>query len=509
MASLYRPKVATYCLKDGSYRTPDGKRVTKHTRGAVRKVTTSKKWYGRYTDGAGRPVRVPLSENKETSRRMLAKLAGEAQLAGVGLADPFAEHRGRPLAEHLEDFARYLEGKGNVHSHVARTKAQCLAILGACRFKWIGDVQASAVVEYLAGLRKGQGNDLAAGKKSYTVADVAGLCGISPDSVRRMARRGFLTGEGKGKEQRYAPGAVAALLERRSRGVGIATSNHYLVSMKSFCRWLVRDRRTNVDPLIHLSTMNADTDVRHRRRALREDAFQGFIEATAAGRPFRGLAGADRLVIYTLAANTGFRAGELGSLSPGSFAFEASPPTVTVKAGYSKHRREDVQPLRADVAEMMRQYVTGKALDKPLWPGTWTEAGAEMVRLDLEAAGIPYQDDAGRFFDFHATRGQFISSLAAGGVHPKVAQVLARHSTITLTMDHYTHLDVLDVTGALDKLPGLVGTTGLAGQGAGKAPEAGEGTSSTIGPGFAPEATPKKAAKAPANASGERKARRA
>jgi hypothetical protein len=47
------------------------------------------------------------------------------------------------------------------------------------------------------------------------------------------------------------------------------------------------------------------------------------------------------------------------------------------------------------------------------------------------------------------------ASGVASGVHPKVAQVLARHSTITLTMKNYSHLDVLDVAGALDKLPGL------------------------------------------------------
>ena len=42
--------------------------------------------------------------------------------------------------------------------------------------------------------------------------------------------------------------------------------------------------------------------------------------------------------------------------------------------------------------------------------------------------------------DFHAVgRHSFISHLAAGGVHPKTAQVLARHSTIMLTMDRYTH----------------------------------------------------------------------
>jgi len=43
--------------------------------------------------------------------------------------------------------------------------------------------------------------------------------------------------------------------------------------------------------------------------------------------------------------------------------------------------------------------------------------------------------------------------LAAAGVHPKTAQVLARHSSITLTMNRYTHLHATDYTAALDKLP--------------------------------------------------------
>jgi integrase len=111
--------------------------------------------------------------------------------------------------------------------------------------------------------------------------------------------------------------------------------------------------------------------------------------------------------------------------------------------------------LRADVAAMMKTYLTGRPKGKPVWPGTWHDRAAEMLRNDLRAAGIDYEDDAGRVLDFHAMRGQFISLLAAQGVHPKVAQALARHSTVTLTMDYYTHLDVLDVTGALDKLPAL------------------------------------------------------
>jgi hypothetical protein len=35
MASPYRPRIITYQLPDGKHRTPDGKRVTKDTPGAV------------------------------------------------------------------------------------------------------------------------------------------------------------------------------------------------------------------------------------------------------------------------------------------------------------------------------------------------------------------------------------------------------------------------------------------------------------------------------------------
>ncbi len=62
-------------------------------------------------------------------------------------------------------------------------------------------------------------------------------------------------------------------------------------------------------------------------------------------------------------------------------------------------------------------------------------------------------DDDGCVCDFHSLRHSFISNLAAGGVHPKVAQQLARHSTITLTMDRYSHLGLIDMTAGLSALP--------------------------------------------------------
>src|SRR6202041_4196176 len=79
----------------------------------------------------------------------------------------------------------------------------------------------------------------------------------------------------------------------------------------------------------------------------------------------------------------------------------------------------------------------------------------DMLRADLADAGIAYIDDAGRFADFHAIRHTFISNLAHGGVHPKTAQRLARHSTITLMMNPYTHLHADGMISALSVLPDL------------------------------------------------------
>src|SRR5262249_34951107 len=49
----------------------------------------------------------------------------------------------------------------------------------------------------------------------------------------------------------------------------------------------------------------------------------------------------------------------------------------------------------------------------------------------------------------------FITRLVRAGVKPKEAQALARHSTITLTMDRYAHTGLHDVARAVESLPSL------------------------------------------------------
>ena len=77
-----------------------------------------------------------------------------------------------------------------------------------------------------------------------------------------------------------------------------------------------------------------------------------------------------------------------------------------------------------------------------------------MLRADLDAAGITFEDEHGRL-DVHALRGTFATNLATAGVSPKAAQELMRHSDINLTMKDYTTLRLSDVAADLNKLPSL------------------------------------------------------
>src|SRR5262249_2608782 len=106
-------------------------------------------------------------------------------------------------------------------------------------------------------------------------------------------------------------------------------------------------------------------------------------------------------------------------------------------------------------AAQLRSFLAKLDLEAEVFKLPPRQGLAEMLRVDLAAAKIPYRDTANRVADFHALRHTFISNLAAGGVHPKTAQVLARHSTITLTMDRYSHIGRAADAQALNALPNL------------------------------------------------------
>lgn len=56
---------------------------------------------------------------------------------------------------------------------------------------------------------------------------------------------------------------------------------------------------------------------------------------------------------------------------------------------------------------------------------------------------------------FHSLRVTYVTELVRAGIHPRVDQSLARHSTITLTMASYTKLEKDEIAAAVDSLPAV------------------------------------------------------
>src|SRR5206468_274878 len=108
-------------------------------------------------------------------------------------------------------------------------------------------------------------------KESFTRTEVAAILGINPPSVSSLVRFHRLETTDKGSARRFPRSTVLALQERLGRGMGIQTANYYLRDIQSFCRWLVQDRRTGDNPLIHLTGGNVRLDRRHDRRELEAD----------------------------------------------------------------------------------------------------------------------------------------------------------------------------------------------------------------------------------------------
>ncbi len=121
--------------------------------------------------------------------------------------------------------------------------------------------------------------------------------------------------------------------------------------------------------------------------------------------------------------------------------------------GHSKRRREDIVPLRKDIAAELQSFVAGKLPTVQVFKVP--EKTADMLKADLDAVNIPYVDDEGHYADFHALRHSTGSLLAASGVHPKVVQSIMRHSDINLTMSRYTHIFRGQESEAVASMPDL------------------------------------------------------
>jgi len=284
--------------------------------------------------------------------------------------------------------------------------------------------------------------------------------------------------------------------EKPNSVMGARTHNAHVAAFHSFGTWCLRQGYVKANPFAGTLKRDERADRRRVRRAVTTDELTRLLEA-ARMRPLQEAMlvrrgehkgeliakvspetedrllwlGVTRAMAYLVAASTGLRWGELRSITIGALQLDANPPHMVLEARNEKARRGDQIPLRADVATAMRHYVSerrsrllGPSADSVTpFPGTFDnepvfEVPEKMHKVfdaDCAAAGIPKKDGAGRAIDVHALRHTFGTNLAKAGVPLQVAQHAMRHSNPALTSNVYTHLGLLDVAGAVEKLPSI------------------------------------------------------
>lgn len=380
-AELYRSG-AKQCAR---WKTRAGKTITGLVLPGGRVRVESAKWWIRYRDHAGQLQQVPGFTDKAATRAFAAELERRADRVKAGLESPAPAASPLPLAQLADLFRDSLTAMDRDDFHVQQTR-----------------------------------------RRLQHALDGLALGALFPAQVdgREVAR--WLSAE------------------RGRRKWSARSFNLYAGTLRQFGRWLVREGHSAGNPFESIRLVNAEAGRTVERRALGAAELRKLIGTTEAGPARFGISGPDRVMLYTLAAFTGCRIGELSTLTPESFHLDKKLPiSVTVKARRSKRRKADTIPVPKSIRAQLGAWLKTRTPGKPIiqgWGGEygWWTRGARMVRADLEAAGLHYADAAGAVFDFHALRVQFVTALARAGVGLVEAQRLARHSTPALTANVYT-----------------------------------------------------------------------
>lgn len=151
------------------------------------------------------------------------------RLAKIGLLDARRVAAAKPLSEHLEDWKAGLGAKGNTAAHAATqyNRAKALTLdAGATTWPEITPAMVQERIEHL----------------------------------RTEASR------------------------KRKKAMGAKSANHYLSAVKTFCRWMVKQRRASDSPCECLEPVNEKSlrrDARHERRALTAGELRNLLTVTA------------------------------------------------------------------------------------------------------------------------------------------------------------------------------------------------------------------------------------
>jgi len=427
--------------------------------GSLRIIEESGTFIAKFRDGSGLLCEVSTGcRDEDAARSVLAKLERRAELVKANVIsaveDRIADHQSEFIVDHLTDYLRSLQTKDVCAEYLVGTERLAKRIANDCGFVRLADIELTPVERWLVD-RKADG--MSARTRNAHVQGIAGFCSWAVHNQRLASNPLARIAKADEKSDRRR--------QRRS------LTEPELVRLLEIARWrpLAEFGRESI-PVEGTSKRSKwkkaplSFDTLHAAVERAREVLKGNPEFIAEQERL----GRERALIYKTLVLTGFRKGELASLTIGQLELDGDTPYAVLNAADEKNRQGSSVPLRSDLADDLRAWIT----DAPAATTLRIRGGSQdaeanrrlfrvpagLVRIlnrDLHAAGISKRDERGRTVDVHALRHSFGTLLSKGGVSPRTAQAAMRHSKIDLTMNVYTDPKLLDVHGALDTLPTL------------------------------------------------------
>ena len=414
--------------------------VTTGRDGSERVVIESGTYLAKYRDGEGIVREVSTGcRSKDAAMAVLKDLTDRAEKVKASIFTPAeaatADHQRTQLSDHFAAYLDHQTAKGLNKTRIANNRSRLNRFSDDCGLRCLADLTATVLERWLA--------------------------------------------------------------NRQAEGMSAGNRNEFRQALVGFCNWCVRTNRLTTNPLRMVAKADAKSDQRRKRRAMTENELRKLLDA-ARRRPLvdamtvrRGkdageqkaklrdatrqrLAklGRERALTYKTYLLTGLRKNELATLTVGQLDLDGPTPCAVLDAADEKNRQGNAIALRSDLAADLAGWLgdklkalqaesrkRGESLPLRLPAATLVfNVPAGLLRIlnrDLAFAGIDKTDDRGRTIDVHALRHTFGTHLSKVGVSPRTAQAAMRHSTIDLTMNVYTDPRLLDVHGAIERLPAL------------------------------------------------------
>lgn len=392
------------------------RRVPSDTPGAVKQQRETKTYYLVEKEGG----KVQRTNTGLTDRRAADKWFADwltaKERGQVGLSDPHKHDKGRPSLDHITEYLAVLTDSTRSADH-RKEVGRVLRLVVAARYeqerevlpevKTLRDLTADRVQQYLARMTA------ATATKNKHRTYVVGFCN-------------FLVGAGRlphNPVTKYSVRRAVAKAEtekRKRRAMKVGELRRLAQAAQDYPTQAVsvnkggRPRNDGTRPPPRAVTLSPDVLEKLTRR------------------------GHERRLLYRLALLTGLRRGELSRLRVRHLILSKSP-RIEIPGVLTKNGRDAVIPLVPTLATELKAWVksTGRQKEDRVLTVPDRSNLARLHKAHLKLGGIPYEDDRGRFADFHSPRTSVNVYLRRKGVLLRERQLFLRHAAADLATANY------------------------------------------------------------------------